>query len=194
VIKFSNQWYKLRASLRRRAAKSAGVTLGSNVRIAKCVDFNLSSGFHRSLRPDETVGRILIGDGGWIEQGAVLWAFDGHIELAANVFVGPYSVIYGHGGVTIGEHTLISQHCSILSSNHGIPPVGKLIRDQPDVRLPTRIGRDCWIGAGTRILGGVTIGDGCVVGAGAVVTKDLAAGAIAFGTPATVRRYRTGES
>lgn len=106
--------------------------------------------------------------------------------MAENVFIGPYVVIYGHGGVVIGSNTLLSMHCRILSSNHTVPPPGTLIRSQPDILLPTRIGNDVWLGAGVTVLGGVTIDDGCVVGAGAVVTRDLPPNSIALGVPARV--------
>ncbi len=112
--------------------------------------------------------------------------------MSPHVFVGPYSVIYGHGGVTIGDHTLVSMHCRILSSNHTVPSAGVNIRDQPDILRPTTIGRDVWLGAGVTVLGGVNIGDGCVVGAGAVVAHDLPANTIAIGVPARVVRSRDG--
>lgn len=132
------------------------------------------------------VGRISCGDRLQLEDGVVLDAWGGSIDLGAHVFIGPYAVIYGHGGVTIGDNVLISMHCRILSSNHACPPPGTLIRSQPDVLQPTAIGRDVWLGAGVTVLGGVTIGDGCIVGAGAVVTRDLPAHAIALGVPVRV--------
>lgn len=127
-----------------------------------------------------------------LSPGVNLHAWGGKILLSPRVFLGPYTVIYGHGGVIIGEGTLIAMHCCIVSSNHMVPPFGTDIRSQPDILLPTKIGRDVWLGAGVTVLGGVTIGDGCIVGAGAVVTKDLPPGAIAYGTPATIRHYRDG--
>jgi acetyltransferase-like isoleucine patch superfamily enzyme len=110
--------------------------------------------------------------------------------LGSCIFIGPYTVIYGHGGVVIGEDSLIAMHCRILSSDHAIPGRETPIRSQPDVLQPTSIGRDVWLGAGVTVLGGVTIGEGCVVAAGAVVTKDLPAYAIAMGVPARVVRWR----
>jgi acetyltransferase-like isoleucine patch superfamily enzyme len=135
-------------------------------------------------------GRIEIAPGAWIELGVVLHAFGGDIRIGRDTFLGPYTVIYGHGGVEIGDHTLISMHCCILSSNHTVPPRGMLIRSQPDLKQPTKIGRDVWLGAGVTVLGGVTIGDGCVVGAGAVVSRDLPPCSIALGVPAVVVRRR----
>jgi len=135
-------------------------------------------------------GLVEVGDSCELNQGVELNPFGGSIRLARRVWLGPYVVIYGHGGVEIGESTLISMHCTILSSNHGIPPLGKLIRDTADELLPTKIGRDVWIGANAVILGGVTIGDGAVVAAGAVVNRDVEAGAIVAGVPARVVRKR----
>jgi acetyltransferase-like isoleucine patch superfamily enzyme len=146
-----------------------------------------------SLGPDHTIamrGRVEVADACELNQGVELNPFGGSIRIARRVWLGPYTVIYGHGGVGIGEQTLISMHCTILSSNHAIPALGTLIRDVSDELLPTKIGRDVWIGANAVILGGVTIGDGAVVAAGAVVTKDVEAGAIVAGVPARLLRRR----
>ena len=70
--------------------------------------------------------------------------------------------------------------------------MGVDVRSQPDLLLPTKIGRDVWLGAGVTVLGGVTIGEGCIVGAGAVVTKDLPPGSISHGTPAVIKGWREG--
>ncbi len=135
-------------------------------------------------------GVVEVADSCELNQGVELNPFGGSIRIARRVWLGPYVVIYGHGGVEIGEQTLVSMHCAILSSNHAIPAMGTLIRDVPDELLPTKIGRDVWIGANAVILGGVTIGDGAVVAAGAVVTKDVEAGAVVAGVPARVVRRR----
>ena len=160
-----------------------GVNLPASTRLERGVGFQ--PGVARSQR-----GLISAGDNCQFSTGALLHAYGGSIKLGTNVFLGPYAIIYGHGGVVIGDGTLVSMHCRILSSNHTVPPLGTTIRSQPDVLRPTAIGRDVWFGAGVTVLGGVTIGDGCVVGAGAVVTKDLPPGAIAHGVPAVVRGTR----
>jgi acetyltransferase-like isoleucine patch superfamily enzyme len=126
-----------------------------------------------------------------IGSGVELNPWGGRIHIGRHVFVGPYTVIYGHGGVEIGDHTLIAMHCCIVSSNHTIPKRTGAIRSEPDILMPVKIGRDVWLGAGVKVLGGVTIGDGCVVGAGAVVTRDLPPYAKAVGIPAKIIGYRT---
>jgi acetyltransferase-like isoleucine patch superfamily enzyme len=135
-------------------------------------------------------GRVEVADSCELNQGVELNPFGGSIRIARRVWLGPYAVIYGQGGVEIGEQSLISMHCTILSSNHGVPPLGKLIRDAADKLLPTKIGRDVWIGANAVVLGGVTIGDGAVVAAGAVVNRDVGAGAVVAGVPARIVRNR----
>lgn len=131
-------------------------------------------------------GELSIGAQCEIGTGNELDPRGGRIAIGRNVFLGPYVVIYGHGGVEIGDHTLISMQCVILSSNHFVPGPARVIRHEPDILLPTRIGQDVWLGAGVKVLGGVTIGDGCVVGAGAVVTQDLPPHSISVGVPARV--------
>ena len=144
------------------------------------------------LRPrqDSRTGTIHVGRGCEIHDGARLETWGGSIELQENTFVGPYAVIYGHGGVRIGKGCLISMHCRILSSNHTIPPVGIPIRSMPDVLQPTVIEDDVWLGAGATVLAGVRLHQGAIIGAGAVVTHDIPANAIALGVPARVIRYR----
>ena len=169
--------------VRRSLLTKRGVQIGRKCRIGSRVE--LFPGF-RSIKS----GQITIGDLTQIERGVVLRAWGGSIILGTNLFLGEYTVIYGHGGVTIGDNSLIAMHSRILSSNHTIPGRDGLIRYQPDMLLPTAIGKDVWLGAGVTVLGGVTIGDGCVVAAGAVVTKDLPPYSISMGVPAKVIRFR----
>lgn len=146
-----------------------------------------------SLTPATREGRrgtIALAEGCKLLRGVCLQAWGGSISLGRHVHLGEYTVIYGHGGVRIGDGTLVAMHCRILSSSHQIPPVGTPIRSLPDTLLPTTIGCDVWIGAGATLLGGVTIGDGAVIGAGAVVTRDVAAGEIVAGVPAKVLGQR----
>lgn len=135
-------------------------------------------------------GKISLGERTRLGRGVLLHPYGGSIETGIDVYIGPFTTVYGHGGVVIGKDTLISMHCRILSSEHEVPPPGTIVRSQPDVLKATRIGADVWLGAGVTVLGGVTIGDGCVVGAGAVVSHNLPPYSIAVGVPAVVRGQR----
>ncbi len=161
-----------------------GVRLGARVRIGSGCEIALG------LSPLRR-GRLELASGCFVSRGVVLHPYGGAIRLGQNVFLGPHVVIYGHGGVEVGDDTLVSMHCRILSSEHAVPPPGTPIRSQPDIRKPTKVGRDVWLGAGVTVLGGVTIGDGCVVGAGAVVADDLPPNSLAVGVPARVVRSRS---
>jgi acetyltransferase-like isoleucine patch superfamily enzyme len=180
LLRLSNEGARRRRSL---IARLSGVRLGPECSIGPDCEVILGTG-PRS-------GQISLGARTRLERGVVLHPYGGHIETGIDVFLGPYSAVYGHGGVTIGKDTLVSMHCRILSSNHAIPPPGTIIRSLADTLRPTRIGCDVWLGAGSTVLGGVAIGDGCVIGAGAVVTKEIPAGAIAVGVPASVRGWRS---
>lgn len=91
--------------------------------------------------------------------------------------------------VSIGARTMIGPNCQLLTAGHPV--------DDVDMRAagwengaPIAIGEDVWFGGSVIVLGGVSIGDRAVVGAGAVVTKDIPADAIAVGNPAKVVRMR----
>jgi len=160
-------------------ARACGASIGRDCELSSGVE--CAPAFAPARRGD-----ISLGDYCKLESGVILHPHGGSIRLGSYVFVGPHAVVYGHGGVEIGDHTLVAMHCRILSSEHEQPPVGCSIRSRPDVLLPTRIGSDVWLGAGVTVLGGVKIGDGCVIGAGSVVTRDIPPGAIAVGAPARV--------
>jgi acetyltransferase-like isoleucine patch superfamily enzyme len=85
--------------------------------------------------------------------------------------------------VSIGDGTMIGEYTSIRDANHRIR-TGLPIRVSGHEAAPITIGRNVWIARGVMVLPGVTIGDEAVIGANAVVTKDVPAGAIAVGVPA----------
>jgi acetyltransferase-like isoleucine patch superfamily enzyme len=108
----------------------------------------------------------------------------GDVELGEDVYVGPHAVLYGTGGLKIGRDTLIAAHVVIPPSNHVFTDPKVPIRTQGLTQRGIVIGADVWIGAHAVILDGVSVGDGAVVAAGAVVTKDVPAMAIVAGVPA----------
>ena len=160
-----------------------GITIAKTVYIGPSTLFNL--GFR-----DGHPGRIFIGSGSHFQFAAVLDAYGGSISVGERVFIGPFVVMYGHGGIEIGDDCLLSMHVRILSSDHAVPDLQTRMRSRPDVLKQTRIGCDVWLGAGSTVLGGVTIGDGCVIGAGSVVKRDLPPGSVVVGVPARIIRTR----
>ncbi|MEW2461733.1 acyltransferase [Microbacterium sp. K41] len=110
------------------------------------------------------------------------------LRLGSRISIHPKCYLDATGGISIGDDVSIAHHTTILSTTHTWSEEGLAIRDQPLVAAPTRIARDVWIGAGARIMAGVTIGERSIVAAGAVVTRDVAAGSIVAGVPARVIR------
>ena len=115
---------------------------------------------------------------------------EGYIHVGAHSYVGAHSIIFGHRGVEIGDHVLLAPQTMIVPYQHNFGAKGRLIHDQGGVMEKVAIEDDVYLGMAVRVLSGVTIGRGTVVGAGAVVTKNLPPYAIAVGVPARVIRYR----
>jgi len=93
------------------------------------------------------------------------------------------------GEIRIGSDSNFGPMCFLTASNYGVEK-GTLFLDQPKHDANIEIGNDVWLGTGVVVLAGVKIGDGSIVAAGAVVTKDIPAGVIAGGIPARVLRER----
>lgn len=105
-----------------------------------------------------------------------------HLRLGARVSINAFVHIWALGGVTIGDDTLIASHVAITSLTHD--KHAELYSSSNQSR-PVVIGRNVWIGAHAVILPGVSIGDGAIIGAGAVVTRDVAARTVVVGIPAS---------
>jgi acetyltransferase-like isoleucine patch superfamily enzyme len=138
-------------------------------------------------------GRVVIGPGVTLSDGVVVATYGGSITIDAHAYVGPYCVLYGHGGLVVGRNTMIGAHSVVVPANHGYARIDVPMNAQPLTREGITIGEDVWIGSGCRILDGVAIAQGAVIGAGSVVTKDIEAYAIAYGVPAVVVRSRRGD-
>jgi len=111
------------------------------------------------------------------------------VTIGSDVRINTDCVLQAHGGIEIGDFTMIAARVTIVTANHDLALRGVEAFDTLR-EAPVRIGRHCWLGTGVIVLPGVTIGDGAVVGAGSVVTRDLPAGKICMGTPARPVRER----
>lgn len=109
-----------------------------------------------------------------------------NIHLGSYVFINANCYLMDCADITIGDHTFIGPYCGFYTATH---PLTYKYRNQGlEKALPITIGDNCWLGANVSVMPGVTIGSGCVIAAGAVVTKDIPDNALAAGVPAKVMR------
>ncbi len=105
-----------------------------------------------------------------------------NIEVGKNVFINSCCRFQDQGGIKIGEGSLIGHNTTIATLNHCFNP-----KTRGDMNpAPVKIGKNVWIGSDCTILPDVTIGDGAIIGAGSVVTKDIPKNHIAVGNPAII--------
>jgi maltose O-acetyltransferase len=94
------------------------------------------------------------------------------------------------GPLKIGENVMMAPEVTILTSNHNFEDINKPIIEQGHSIKKVEIGNDVWIGYRAIILPGVSIGNGAIVAAGSIVTKDIPEFAIVGGNPAKIIKYR----
>jgi acetyltransferase-like isoleucine patch superfamily enzyme len=143
-------------------------------------------------------GRVLVGELSRIEAGTVLALGDamngfGNVVIGRNTWVGEFNNLRAGGGdIVVGNDCLISQFCSLVASNHDTSGAAAM-NERPPAQGPrgVRVGNDVWLGAGCTLLPGVQVGDGAVVGANSVVTRDVPAYEVWAGAPALKIRSRT---
>lgn len=134
---------------------------------------------------------IVIGDDVIISRNCVIQGKTGPVAIGNHTDLGCNAILSSGAGIYIGNSVLIAGNCYIGG--------GRYISDRLDIPMmeqglyskgPVVIGDDVWLGAGAIVLDGVKVGKGCIIGAGAVVTKDLPDYAIAIGVPAKVLKIR----
>lgn len=108
-----------------------------------------------------------------------------NILCGENVFFNVNCVVLDENKVTIGSNVLFGPGVQLYTASH---PLDSMMRRTHKVSKPISIGDDCWIGGNAIVCPGVTIGKGCVIGAGSVVTKDIPDYSMAVGNPAKVIR------
>ncbi|KAI9373061.1 trimeric LpxA-like protein [Aspergillus egyptiacus] len=96
-----------------------------------------------------------------------------NIKVGSGVFINFNCTILDTCTVSIGSRTLIGPNVSLFSGTHPVDPEVRDGTNGPEMGRPIVIGQDCWIAGNVVVLPGVRIGDGCTVGAGSVVTRDI---------------------
>jgi acetyltransferase-like isoleucine patch superfamily enzyme len=125
------------------------------------------------------------GDNLAVFEGVYLFELE-TLSIGNNVSIHEMCYLSAAGGISIGDDVGIAHATTIMSTEHNYSDSLLPIRESGCRPARVRIGNNVWIGAGVRILAGVTIGDHAVVGAGAVVVRDLPARSVAAGVPARV--------
>lgn len=106
-----------------------------------------------------------------------------NIHLGEKVYFNVNCVVLDAAKVTIGSNVFIGPGIHIYTATH---PTNAVERQTVEFAKPVSIGNDCWIGGNTVICPGVTIENGCTIGAGSVVTKDIPKNSLAVGNPVRV--------
>ncbi len=129
---------------------------------------------------------ISIGKGSFLRSYAMVNAGppEGFVDMGSNSTVGQGSLLYGNGGLSIGNKVMIAGQCTIVASSHNYEEADIPMISQGYSARGITICDNVWIGSGARILDGVTIGEGAIVGANAVVNNDVAPGDRIGGIPA----------
>ena len=109
-----------------------------------------------------------------------------NIHLGKNFYANHNCVILDCAKVTFGDHVMVGPNCGFYTACHPIDPQQR--REGVEFARPITVGNDVWFGGSCTVLPGVTIGDGCVIGAGSVVTRDIPANTVAAGNPCRVLR------
>jgi len=128
-------------------------------------------------------------------QGPITFHYGCHTKIGKRVFINFNFTVQDDAEVVIGDDCNFGPNVTIVTPMHPMLPDERKRMLDADGNVkrfcyakPVKIGSDCWFGANVVVCPGVTIGDGCVIGAGSVVTKDIPAGVFAAGNPCRIIR------
>ncbi len=165
---------------------------------------NLNVDYNKTYE-DETEKRAAIlsemlggfGEGSFI-QGPIAFHYGVHTKIGKNFFGNFNLTVQDDAEVTIGDHCNFGPNVTIVTPIHPMRADERreMLNAEGEVKRfcyakPVHIGNDCWLGACVTVCPGVTIGDGCVIGAGSVVTRDIPPGSFAAGVPCRIIREIT---
>ena len=158
---------------------------------SECLDLLFE---YNSLRPSETEKKTAllkkmfaeIGEGCYIETPFHANFGGAHVHFGKNIYANFNLTFVDDTHIYVGDNTMFGPNVTLATAGHPVLP--ELREKGYQFNIPIHIGKNCWIGAGSVILPGVTVGDGSVIGAGSVVTKDIPSGVVAVGNPCRVLR------
>lgn len=165
-------WYRL---------SYAGISVGRGVRLGRGVYISVVRG-----------GTLDLGNHVHIDSYSYLTVV-GALTIGPRSYIGVGCTLVAQDRITVGQDALIAAYVTLRDQDHEMDRSDAPYREQGLVASPISIGQNVWIGTKATVLRGCSIGDNCVVGANAVVTKDIEGGRVAVGVPArVVRKFATG--
>lgn len=154
--------------------ESRGGTVGNGFEIRKNAHIHLPQGSSLKIGANVTIA-----EGAFVAIG-----HNGSLVIDEGVFISRYSTVVANQEVTIGARTQVAHLATIIDSNHKHSDPTTPMLEQGIDCAPIRIGSDVWVGTGAAVLKGVTLHNHSVVGANAVVTRDVEAYKVVVGVPA----------
>lgn len=133
---------------------------------------------------------IDIGDDVFIGRNSILSCKNGDIQLGNKVNIGFNCEVFSGSSVRLADETMVAAYCYFIGGDHHLVSAEKSNLEQGSCSRGIEVGEKCWFGAGVKVLDGIKIGQNSVIGAGAVVNKDIAEYSVAVGVPARVIRDR----
>ena len=188
-------WFVVRANVdARRCAAKLRVQLAPSVQLGKRISLEIHPGSVNALYVgansvigDDTAlhflgGSIVIGEGAVIRRGCQADT-SGELRIGDECIISYGTYMHCASSLTIEEMVGIGEYTTITDSVHVRTPIDVYFAHHV-TSAPTRIGRNCWLGAHAVIGAGVHVGEGAVIGANSTVIKDVPAGWLAAGSPA----------
>ena len=171
-------------------AKRAGLPVYQYMRVASQRAMKLSAELNFSYHEPEEVARLFSElTGKPVGEGFCLFPpfytdYGQNITVGKNVFINTSCHFQDQGGITLGDGTFLGNNVVLTTMNHDFDPEKR----STTYPAPIVTGKNVWIGSSVTVVPGVHIGDGAIIGAGSVVTKDIPPYTIAAGVPARVIR------
>ncbi|MDT6979890.1 sugar O-acetyltransferase [Levilactobacillus zymae] len=133
-------------------------------------------------------------------QGPIFFDYGRYTTLGDHFYGNTNFTVLDSCPVTIGDNVMCGPNVTLVTAMHPLRYQDRNLRTRPDgstydleYAKPITIGNNCWLASNVTVIGGVTIGDGCVIGAGSVVTRDIPANSLAVGNPCRVLREITAD-
>jgi acetyltransferase-like isoleucine patch superfamily enzyme len=135
---------------------------------------------------------VILEDNVIINRNCMIQSKSGSIRIGKRTTIGSNSVIVSMDGVELEDDVLIAGSCDISAGSYHFEDIDKPVMNQPlYTKGPIRIGKNAWLGTRVTVLDGVNIGVGAVIGAGALVIKDVPQNTVSVGVPARVIKDRS---